>query len=107
MTEPTAVPDASWRVRLAFAFGQIPEGVQSTAFGFFLLFFYNQVLGVSGFLASTAIVVALVVDAVVDPIVGSLSDRSQSRYGRRHPYMYGAQFRLRCVSIFCSHRQRT
>ncbi len=90
MTEVTAVPDATWRVRLAFAFGQIPEGVQSTAFGFFLLFFYNQVLGVSGFMASTAIVVALVVDAVVDPIVGSLSDRSQSRWGRRHPYMYGA-----------------
>ncbi len=81
---------ASWRVRLAFAFGQIPEGVQSTAFGFFLLFFYNQVLGLSGFLASLAIVLALVVDAVVDPIVGSLSDRTRSRWGRRHPFMYGA-----------------
>jgi len=81
---------SSWRVRLAFAFGQIPEGVQSTAFGFFLLYFYNQVLGLSGFLASTAIVVALIVDAVVDPIVGSLSDRTRGRWGRRHPYMYGA-----------------
>ncbi len=95
MPEPTSdssreVPDATWRVRLAFAFGQIPEGVQSSAFGFFLLFFYNQVLGLSGFLASTAIVVALVIDAVVDPIVGSLSDRSRSAWGRRHPYMYWA-----------------
>lgn len=80
----------NWRVRLAFASGQIPEGVQSTAFGFFLLYFYNQVLGLSGFLASTAIVLALVVDAVVDPIIGSLSDRTRSRWGRRHPFMYGA-----------------
>jgi GPH family glycoside/pentoside/hexuronide:cation symporter len=79
-----------WRVRLTFAFGQISEGVQSTAFGFFLLYFYNQVLGLSGLLASVAIVLALVVDAVVDPVVGSLSDRTRGRWGRRHPYMYAA-----------------
>jgi Na+/melibiose symporter-like transporter len=42
-----------------FAVGQIPEGVQSTSFGFFLLFFYNQVLGLSGFLASLAIILAI------------------------------------------------
>ena len=33
---------------------------------------------------------ALVVDAVVDPVVGSLSDRTRGRWGRRHPYMYAA-----------------
>ena len=73
-----------------FAAGQIPEGVQSTAFGFFLLFFYNQVLGLSGFLASLAIVVALLVDAVSDPIIGSWSDGVRHRWGRRHPFMYAA-----------------
>lgn len=78
----------SWRVRLMFAFGQIPEGIQSTSFGFFLLFFYNQVLGLSGFLASLAIVIALLVDAVSDPIIGSWSDGVSHRWGRRHPFMY-------------------
>ena len=73
-----------------FAAGQIPEGVQSTAFGFFLLFFYNQVLGLSGFLASLAIVVALLVDAVSDPVIGSWSDGIRHRWGRRHPFMYAA-----------------
>lgn len=71
-----------------FAFGQIPEGIQSTSFGFFLLFFYNQVLGLSGFLASLAIVIALLVDAVSDPIIGSWSDGVSHRWGRRHPFMY-------------------
>ena len=88
--ESTAPSKLSWRVRIMFAAGQIPEGVQSTAFGFFLLFFYNQVLGLSGFLASAAIVIALVIDAFIDPIVGSWSDRTQSRWGRRHPFMYAA-----------------
>ena len=73
-----------------FAAGQIPEGVQSTSFGFFLLFFYNQVLGLSGFLASLAIVIALLVDAVSDPIIGSWSDGVRHRWGRRHPFMYAA-----------------
>ncbi len=73
-----------------FAVGQIPEGVQSTSFGFFLLFFYNQVLGLSGFLASLAIVIALLVDAVSDPVIGSWSDGIRHRWGRRHPFMYAA-----------------
>ena len=78
----------TWRVRIMFAVGQIPEGVQSTSFGFFLLFFYNQVLGLSGFLASVAIVIALLVDAISDPVIGSWSDGFRHRWGRRHPFMY-------------------
>ena len=71
-----------------FAAGQIPEGIQTTSFGFFLLFFYNQVLGLSGFYASIAIVIALLVDAVSDPVIGSWSDSFRHRWGRRHPFMY-------------------
>lgn len=89
MTTPTA-GTLTWRVRLMFAVGQIPEGVQSTSFGFFLLFFYNQVLGLSGFLASLAIVIALLVDAISDPVIGSWSDSIRHRWGRRHPFMYAA-----------------
>ena len=78
----------TWRIRTLFAAGQIPEGVQTTSFGFFLLFFYNQVLGLSGFLTSMAIVIALLVDAVTDPIIGAWSDSFRHRWGRRHPFMY-------------------
>lgn len=87
MTTPAA-GTLTWRVRMMFAVGQVPEGIQSTSFSFFLLFFYNQVLGLSGFLASLAIVFAILVDAVSDPIIGSWSDGLRSRWGRRHPFMY-------------------
>ncbi|MBO6557416.1 MAG: MFS transporter [Pseudomonadales bacterium] len=80
----------SWRVRLAFGVGQLPEGIKSAAFGFFLLFYYNQVLGLSGTLSGIAIFIALLFDAVSDPLVGALSDVTRSRFGRRHPYMYAA-----------------
>ena len=78
----------SWSLRLVYAVGQLPEGVKSAAFGFFLLFYYNQVLGLSASLASAAIFIALCIDAVSDPIVGSWSDSAQTAYGRRHPFMY-------------------
>jgi GPH family glycoside/pentoside/hexuronide:cation symporter len=80
----------NWSLRLAYAFGQMPEGVKSAAFGFFLLFYYNQVLGLSASLASLAIFIALVLDALSDPVVGYWSDSTRSRLGRRHPHMYAA-----------------
>ncbi len=69
---------------------QLAEGVKLTAFSLFLLFYYNQVLGLSGRLAGLALGLATVVDAVVDPLMGSISDSTRHRWGRRHPYMYAA-----------------
>ena len=73
-----------------YGVGQLAEGVKNTAFSFFLVFYFNQVLGLSGTLAGSAIFIALVFDAISDPVAGSLSDRLQSRWGRRHPFMYAS-----------------
>ncbi len=64
--------------------------MKNGAFGIFLMFYYNQVLGLSGTLAGLAVGVALVFDAVTDPLAGSLSDNWRSKLGRRHPFMYAA-----------------
>jgi Na+/melibiose symporter-like transporter len=55
-----------------------------------LLFYYNQVLGVSGTLCGIALFIAIAIDAVTDSLMGSLSDSWRSRWGRRHPFMYAA-----------------
>lgn len=68
--------------------GALPDTYKNFAFGTFLLFYYNQVLGMPAVLASVAIMIALVIDAVTDPLVGSYSDGMQSRFGRRHLLMY-------------------
>ena len=73
-----------------YGLGQLPEGVKTAAFGFFLLFYYNQVLGLPGTLAGAALFVALLFDAISDPLVGTLSDFTRSRWGRRHPYLYAS-----------------
>lgn len=100
-TTPTS-PPLPWSIRIAYAAGQMPEGVKSAAFGFFLLFYYNQVLGLGATMASIAIFIALCLDAISDPIVGSWSDATRSRFGRRHGYMYAAAvpFALLFYGIF-------
>jgi Na+/melibiose symporter-like transporter len=78
------------RTRLFYGVGSIAEGTKNTTFNTFLLFYYNQVLGVSGTLSGAAIFIALCVDAITDPLVGSISDHTHSRWGRRHPFMYAS-----------------
>jgi len=80
--------------------GALPDTYKNFAFGTFLLFFYNQVLGMPAVLASAAIMIALVVDAVADPIIGSYSDGLQTRWGRRHPLMYVAALPLGICLLF-------
>lgn len=77
-----------WTLRIGYGIGQLPEGIKSAAFGFYLLFFFNQVLGLSGTLVGAALFIALCIDAISDPLVGSWSDSTKSKYGRRHPFMY-------------------
>ncbi len=71
----------------SYAIGNIPSAVKDTAFGTFVVFYYTQVLGLSGTLAGLAAFIALSWDAISDPIVGSWSDRVRSRWGRRHSLM--------------------
>jgi len=84
----------SARTRFWYGLGQAAEGIKNHSFTFFLLFYYTQVLGLSGTLASLALAIALVFDAVTDPLAGALSDRTVSRWGRRHPWMYASALPL-------------
>jgi Na+/melibiose symporter-like transporter len=74
-------------IKLGYGIGQTSSGVKNATFAIFLFFYYNQVLGLSGSLAGMASLLALVIDAITDPMVGQLSDRFKSRWGRRHPFM--------------------
>jgi len=73
-----------------FGLGQAAEGIKNAAFTIFLLFFYSQVLGLPGVLTGLALFIALLFDAVTDPLAGSISDSLKHRWGRRHPVMYAS-----------------
>lgn len=85
---------------VAYGVGQIAEGIKNHAFTAYLLFYYTSVLGLSGTLAGAALMIALVFDAVTDPLVAVLSDRTHSRWGRRHPYLFASALPLGIFFFF-------
>ena len=80
----------SFRAKFFLAVGSIGWGVKDAGITGLLLLFYSQVIGVSPQLVSLAIGIALIFDAVIDPVIGSTSDNWTSRWGRRLPFMYAA-----------------
>lgn len=77
----------TFRTKFLYGFGSISFGVHVTFFSL-LLFFYNQVVGLSAQMVSLALAISLVLDAAWDPVLGQISDGLRSRWGRRHPLMY-------------------
>jgi len=93
-------PPLTLYAKFAYGSGQAAEGLKNGAFGVFLFFYYNQVLALSGTYAGLAVGIALMFDAITDPLVGSLSDNWRSKLGRRHPFMYCASLPLAIAFYF-------
>lgn len=91
--EANATPPASalpLRTRLLYGSGTIAFGVKDHGFNALLMLFYNQVVGLPAAWVGTAIMIAMVADALFDPLLGQYSDNVRTRWGRRHPFMYAA-----------------
>jgi GPH family glycoside/pentoside/hexuronide:cation symporter len=81
----------SRRTKLVYGSGDIGFSLTSTIIGAFFALFLTDVVGMSPGAAGTAIFVGSTWDYVNDPIVGYLSDRTRTRWGRRRPYLlFGA-----------------
>lgn len=78
------------RTKVLYGFGSVAYGIKDNGFATFLLFYYNQVVGLRADLVSLAIAIALIVDAFIDPVIGQMTDKTRSRIGRRHPWLYAS-----------------
>jgi GPH family glycoside/pentoside/hexuronide:cation symporter len=88
---PARIPKPiTYGTKLFYGFGSVAYGVKDQGFAYLLLLYYNQVMGLPVQWVGAAAMIALIVDAALDPIVGNWSDHFHSRWGRRHPFMYAA-----------------
>jgi len=83
---PLAAP--SLLTKLFFGFTAVVETTKFQIYEIFLIFYYAQVLGLKGSLAGLAVAIAIIADAILDPLIGSYSDSFRGRFGRRHTLMF-------------------
>lgn len=79
------------KTKLAFGAGDLGPAITANISIFFLLVFFTNVAGIPVGWAGSILLIGKIWDAVNDPVVGVLTDRTKSRWGRRLPWiLYGA-----------------
>jgi GPH family glycoside/pentoside/hexuronide:cation symporter len=81
----------SRKTKIIYGAGDLGFSLTSTIIGAYFLFFLTDVVGLRPAIAGIAILVGRTWDYVNDPLIGHLSDRTRSRWGRRRPFLlFGA-----------------
>lgn len=76
--------------KIGYGLGDTASNFFFQAFNIFLLYYYTDVFGIAAGAAGTIFLVARVLDAVADPLMGVLADRTESRWGKFRPYLLWA-----------------
>lgn len=96
----SSIPSLNVTTKVCYGLGQAAEGIKNGAFNVFIFFYYAQVLGLPTSYTGMAVFIALLFDAVTDPLVGSISDNWRGQMGRRHPFLYVSILPL-ALSFLC------
>ncbi len=90
-TTATSSGKLSTFTKFIYGLGDWGAASATTARNLFWLFFIVSVVGVEVQLAGIAFIIGRIWDAINDPLIGSISDRVSSRWGRRRPFLlFGA-----------------
>jgi len=77
----------SFREKAGYGLGDMASNFYLGFFGLFLLYYYTDVYGISPAAAATMLLVTKIVDAVSDPAMGLVADRTNTRWGKYRPYL--------------------
>ena len=83
----TTAPKLSFWTKVIYGYGEWGIASFGTLRQIFYAIFLTDTVGLDARLASIAALIGVIWDAVNDPIVGTLSDRLKSRWGRRRPFL--------------------
>ena len=87
------VEKLSFFTKISYGLGEFACGMVWSLVSSYLLFFYTDVFGLPGAAVAILLLVARVWDCVVDPVLGLIMERTNTKKGRFRPYiLYGAIF---------------
>ncbi|MEO0789770.1 MAG: glycoside-pentoside-hexuronide (GPH):cation symporter [Bacteroidota bacterium] len=94
MSEPPSnnrLARLSWRERIGYGLGDAGFNFYWAIIGSYLVFFYTDIFGITAAAAAVMVTVTKVIDAVTDPVMGAIADRTETKYGKFRPYLlFGA-----------------
>lgn len=73
--------------KIGYGFGDLASSMFWKIFGMYLLFFYTDIFGLPAAAVGTMFLITRIWDTLFDPVVGVLSDRTRSRFGKFRPYL--------------------
>ncbi|HOA42590.1 MAG TPA: MFS transporter, partial [Bacillota bacterium] len=88
-----------FKVKLAYGLSGYYSFITWTAFSYYGLYFFTDVVGLTAAFAGAIISLGTLWDAITDPLVGSISDNLKCKYGRRRPLIIGAAVPFVIISI--------
>ena len=77
----------SLKVRLGYGIGDTAICLYWSGVGLYLLYFYTDVVGISPELAGTIYLIGMMWDALTDPYMGYIAERTRTRWGVYRPYL--------------------
>lgn len=73
--------------KIGFTLGDYASNLYWQSMSIFLMFFYTDAVGLSAATAGLIYMIASIVDALADPVMGSIADRTRTKRGRYRPYI--------------------
>jgi len=89
------------REKLFFSGGLLGQNILYSFMSMYILFFYTDLLGIPATTASIILVAASIVDAFLDPVMGMITDKTRTRWGKFRPYLLFAPGLIAAATVLC------
>jgi GPH family glycoside/pentoside/hexuronide:cation symporter len=87
MTKKSNTVPLSFKEKFGYGMGDMASNFYMGFFALFLLYYYTDVYGISAAAAATMLLVTKFIDAISDPAMGLLADRTTTKWGKYRPYL--------------------
>ncbi len=87
------------REKIAYGLGDTASNIVFQTVMLFLSFFYTDIFGLSPAIVGTLFLVVRIFDAVTDPLMGAMTDRTNTKYGKFRPYLLWLSIPFGLISV--------
>nr|WP_136250574.1 MFS transporter [Ningiella ruwaisensis] len=77
----------SFKEKIGYGLGDMASNFYLGFFGLYLLYYYTDIYGLAPAAVGIMLLISKIIDAVSDPVMGAIADRTQTRHGKYRPYL--------------------